>query len=137
MKFKCKKCGWCCRNEVINVSYSDFVRWQEMSRFDILKEVSFINNYPKKGVGGFYIVKTAFNPKQPCPFYQKGECSIHSVKPRSCKDYPLARKRCGCPAFKDDVSARGRIEKSQYKDFRNCVSNYELLMGMLYHARQA
>ena len=144
MKFSCQKCGWCCENIVISVSYSDIHKWFEAGRFDLLQEVSFIANYPRKNTGGFFIAKTAFNPKQPCPFLVKengvGSCSIQDIKPRACKDYPWSHDKMeGCPAFPEvqgkNLSVRKQVFKSQYKDFKKAFFNRAELLHILTKAR--
>ncbi len=144
---QCKQCGWCCKNIVINVCYSDIVRWFNLGRYDILSEISFIDNYPKRGEGGFYITKTALNPKQQCPFLDKKDskyvCNIHNIKPLGCKDAPYGYKNNkleGCPIF-DEVmhttpnSIRDNIIKNQRKDFYLAHINRKSLIDILIQSR--
>lgn len=143
MMFQCQRCGWCCKNVVINVSYSDIVRWLHQERNDVLKEISFINNYPRKGTGGFYIAKTTFNPKRPCPFLEDGEtsiCKIYDTRPVACRDAPLGyTKFYGCPAFnKTEIpeATRNKIKKRQYQDFRKAHNNWKQLLNILVETRR-
>jgi len=142
-KFKCKRCGWCCRNLVINIAYSDIVRWFNQGRNDILNEISWINNYPKENTGGFYITKTALNPKQSCPFLSiqnNAKCDIHDTKPRACRDAPLSYKEFdNCPSFKEleiDSSIKNSITKKQHSDFYLAHINRAKLLNMLIIARR-
>lgn len=144
-KMKCQRCGWCCRNIVINVSYSDIMRWTEERRFDILREVSWINNYPKENTGGFYIAKTSFNPKQPCPFlFQESgmsSCNIHNTKPKACRDAPASYDNrdqiSGCEGYaKSNIYIRKLIKKDQYRDFKKAFDNKGSLMAVLVSARR-
>lgn len=143
-KFNCQRCGWCCEQIVIDVSQSDIHRWVRAGRFDILKEISFINNYPRKGTGNFYIAKTTFNPKQPCPFIAKENgvksCAIQDIKPRACRDYPWScTKMEGCPAFSEiqnkNLSKRNQVLQSQRKDFKKTFFNRKELLHILVRAR--
>lgn len=141
-KFKCSQCGNCCKEVTINVSSSDILRWHKTERTDILLEVSWIHNYPRNNTGGFYIAKTTFNPKQPCPFLKDNICSIHDTKPRACKDYPFSHDEAlqDCPAIELDgkfPSLRKKIKKSQYKDFKKAFDNQGTLMPILIEARQS
>jgi len=135
-QFNCQQCGWCCRNIVINVAYSDIIRWQKENRSDILCEVSFLANYPKAKVGGFYFHKTAFNPKQPCPFYKDG-CIIYETRPVACQDYPLASSEPeGCTAYvKPQRRTVRRIKQRQFKDFKKANQRLPFLLKILKHAR--
>lgn len=136
MVFECQQCGWCCKNTVINVSKSDIDRWKLEQRDDILSEVSFIANYPRDGVGGFYIRKSALNPKQPCPFYN-GSCMIYATRPVACRDYPLAvSKPEGCPAYvQQPKHIIHRIKQRQTVDFKQANECLHELLQVLTRAR--
>lgn len=135
--FKCQRCGWCCQNVVINITYSDIVRWLSEDRKGILQEISFIDNYPRKGTGGFYIAKTAFNPKQSCPFLEMNNrvatCKIHSTKPKACQDYPLSSH---CPNFNETPPNLEQIKRGQIKDFKMAFNNRRILLNALIEARR-
>jgi Fe-S-cluster containining protein len=140
MKIECNQCGRCCKEVTINVSQTDILRWKEEDRTDILKEVSWVNNYPRKNTGGFYIAKTTFNPKQSCPFYKDDVCSIHDTKPKACKDYPFSQSRIFPECFLFELEGkfilrREKIKKSQYKDFKKAFDNQGRLMPILIEAR--
>lgn len=130
MTFECQRCGWCCRNVVINISHLDITRWFNQGRNDILREISFINNYPHKNTGGFYVAKTTFNPKQPCPFLKGNVCTIHGTKPKACGDYPLASQ---CPNYNGEKSEALRQE--QLRDFKLAFDNRNQLLKILVMAR--
>lgn len=138
-KFACRRCGWCCRNLTINVSYSDIIRWFNMGRNDILHEVSFIDNYPKNNTGGFYIAKTVFAPKQQCPFLENNVCEIYETRPLSCKDFPLGHKNepsCeGSKGFCFSKTVEAQIKQKQSRDFRIAHNNRKLLLKILVVAR--
>lgn len=128
---------------VIDVSYSDIIRWWRLQRFDVLKHISWINNYPKENTGGFYILQTVKNPKQPCPFLLKEKeatCLIHTIKPRACADAPLSykdkEKIAFCPGFEEiDPKIGEDIRKEQYKDFRLAFDCRGFLLALLTQAR--
>jgi len=134
----CIGCGNCCRTRVIDITFSDILRWNEQKRWDILKEVSFIDNYPIKGQGGFYIEKSAKAPKRPCPFLTSdNKCSINDTKPSGCSDAPLAYKVFPeCSVFEkpsDDV-IEAMINK-QTQDIIAAKKNYNIVMNVLVEAR--
>jgi len=141
---KCKRCGWCCKNIVINVAHSDIIRWVRQDQRDVLEAISFIDNYPKKGTGGFYIRETALNPKRPCPFLKYNDklssCSIHSTKPLACKDAPLGYDSfSNCPAFDSqtiDKEVQDRIKTNQHKDFKLAYTNQGQLLVILTKMRR-
>ena len=140
--FACKRCGWCCENIVINVSHSDILRWLSQQRHEILENISFIDNYPKKGTGGFYIRQTALNPKQACPFLVYDNkltgCSIQETKPRACREAPLGYdKFSDCPAFEPASNqTQETIKKNQYEDFRLAFINRDQLLNVLVKMRR-
>ena len=139
-KFTCQQCGWCCRNVVINVSHSDITRWFHEGRWDILREVSFIDNYPKKNTGGFYIVETVRNPKKPYPFLKNNSCSIHDTKPVACKDAPYGYSNFpNCPAFDeaiDDIKKHyPEVTRRQRKDFYQAFKQHRHLINLLAYVR--
>ena len=137
--FHCRRCGWCCKHIVINVAYSDILRWFHGGRFDILREVSYIDNYPKKGLGGFYVAKTAFKPKQACPFLTKQNlCGIHETKPRACRDFPYGHQRIvECPAWGDvKYTATPRDVKAMRRDFKRAYDERHNIHRLLMEARR-
>ena len=142
-EFKCKRCGWCCENIVINVSYSDIIGWYQKKRWDVLKEVAWINNYPRVNTGGFYITKTALNPKQPCPFLKRKNgitsCGIQDIKPVACRDAPMGYDKFkGCKTFvKPDKKTKKEIMRRHDKDFKKAFDNRMFLVGFLAEAREA
>jgi len=113
------------------------MRWSNDGRNDILQEISFIANYPRKGVGGFYIAKTAFNPKQPCPFYD-GKCKIYDTRPMACRDFPLASSGNGvCEAYvKPPKIVVREIKRRQKKDFKQANQQMHSLLKIITEARR-
>ena len=137
---ECQKCGECCRTFPIDVTYNDIMRWEASDRKDILREVSFINNYPEKGYGGFYIEKTLRNPKQSCPFLREDNtCHIYGTHPLVCEDFPFSHdKKCCCPAYNPEEfspNARSEINERQEKDFKKANENFNQMMAILVKAR--
>jgi len=138
---ECQKCGWCCRTFPINIAYSDLLKWIGMGRKDILREISFIDNYPKKGQGGFYVAKTTFNPKQPCPFLTaENQCNIHEIKPITCKNSPTGRKRYE-ECYLSQYRRLSKKEEEHLKhllqnDFQQALNNKDHLLNALILARE-
>lgn len=110
-QFKCQRCGWCCENTNVNVSYSDIKRWEKQKQWYILAKVSFINFKDPTKQSGFYIIQTlkknVDGTKGLCPFYIKDpspRCKIYETRPRACRDFPILRLNAGkCPAHKELV----------------------------------
>jgi len=119
------------------------MRWWEEKRYDILKEISFLKNYGENA-DGFYIAKTTFNPKQPCPFLKDNLCSIHDTEPISCKDFPEAhakheKEKIEFPARKDfdlDKEKLVKLKKEQALDFKKAEKNKEYLFKLLIDSRK-
>jgi len=141
MTFTCQRCGTCCRDTVINISYSDIVRWFQEKRHGILFEVTYLDNYPTKGTGGFYFLKTVRNPKRPCPFLKGNNCDIQKTKPLACKDAPFGYESFSmCPAFegaKREIRVRfQQVVDRQRKDFFKAFTQRKFLMTLLKLSRQ-
>ena len=138
---KCIGCGNCCRERAIDITFSDILKWNDQKRWDILNEISYIDNYPQKGQGGFYIeksLKTEKDLNRHCPFLtQDNECFIHTTKPSGCKDAPLAYAEFEeCPVFKkpnDDVI--NAMVKKQTQDIMAAKKNFNIVMNVLVEAR--
>lgn len=114
IKFKCKKCGWCCRNTNVNISYSDVMRWKREKRYDILSAVSFMDFGKNDKRSGFYFIDTLKKrkdgTKKTCLYFRDTPpaCKIYVTRPRSCRDFPLVKKDYGeCPEMKRLL--RGKI----------------------------
>lgn len=140
-EFRCIKCGNCCRSRAIDITFSDILRWDKEERWDILCEISYIDNYPSKGQGGFYIEKSLKKKEdmdRHCPFLKDNECSIHDTKPSGCSDAPLSyREFDECPVFvkPSDYVIDMMIEK-QTKDIVASKKYSNIVMGILIKARK-
>ena len=138
---KCIGCGNCCRERAIDITFSDILRWNNEKRWDILKEVFYIDNYPTKGKGGFYFeksIKKKENMKRYCPFLtDENKCSIHNTKPSGCKDAPLAYTEFKeCPVFKkSSKKVVNKTVKKQTRDISAAKKNFNTVMGILVEAR--
>lgn len=141
-EFICQQCGKCCREVTINIAASDIRRWLHERRTDILREISFINNYPRKGTGGFYIAATAKAPKEPCPFLVDNLCGIHETKPKACEDFPHGHSVWRtCPAweaidFRVDKRKHARAVKTQFRDFKDAHENRHHFLKKLIETRR-
>jgi len=137
----CRQCGNCCRERAIDITFSDILRWKDQNRWDILKEVSYIDNYPIKGQGNFYFeksIKKKEDMKRYCPFLTNdNKCSIHYTKPSGCKDAPLAYTEFKeCPVFrKSSKKIINKIIKKQTQDMLAAKKNFNLVMNILVEAR--
>lgn len=79
-KIKCKKCGWCCKNQSAMLTLEDVKRLM----------IHFKCNYEK--LSEKYLDKTMKIPylKSPCPFLDnENKCSIYHIRPKVCKIYPF------------------------------------------------
>lgn len=142
MNFKCKRCGWCCRNVNINVSYSDIQRWVKERRLDILNQLSYIDHKDKKK-RGFYITETVLAPKRACPFLKTKDglaiCAIYETRPRSCREFPQAHKKdekkfIKCPArgnFEPDKKMLFTLKRDQALDFKLAEDRKKHLIEIL------
>ena len=79
-KVKCKKCGWCCKNQSAMLTLEDVKRL--MVHFKCSYE-QFSEKYLDKKMKIPYL-------KSPCPFLDvENKCDIYHVRPKVCKIYPF------------------------------------------------
>lgn len=79
-KIKCKKCGWCCKNQ------SAMLTIEDVKRLTIYFKYSY-DQFSEK-----YLDERMKIPylKSPCPFLDSdNKCSIYHVRPKVCKIYPF------------------------------------------------
>jgi Fe-S-cluster containining protein len=134
--FKCQQCGKCCEEMAICISYSDFKRWEAENRKDILKEISFAEDFPKDT--GFYFYKTILEPGSPCPFLKDNLCSIHDTKPTGCRGFPYGVDEVECPQWKPEYLNKKRLKKikrKQYKDYKKALTHFDEIYPLIVGAR--
>jgi Fe-S-cluster containining protein len=122
---KCSQCGECCRAPMIQITKtSDYKRWVEQKRDDILKYASVP---PLRGYGDLWMDIRETEDLEYCPFIEKISkdkfiCTIHDTKPKVCKTF-----RCescygvgknGVP-FKTDSGWTDRAKQLGYGKPRN------------------
>lgn len=136
---KCIKCGNCCRSRAIDITWTDILRWEEEDRWDILKEVSYVNGV---GFNRCYFeksLKKKDDMNRQCPFLSEhNECLIHDTKPSGCKDAPLAYKVFDeCPVFeKSSDEVIEKMVKKQTEDILMVGKNLNIIMQILVRARE-
>ena len=137
--FKCQRCGECCKTLPIDIGYGDITRWNKEGRKDILRRVSFIDNYPETGYGGFYFEETLLKKdrvKSPCPFFGESGCGIYETRPMACRYYPDNHKN-GCSNFGPAREwKREIIDKKQKRDLQKALNHFDMMMTILKVARK-
>lgn len=98
IKFKCSGCGTCCRHvkESIPIESLDAYRlarhFQTQGKtLEYMDDVlyQYADPVPLDECGYFiYMLKTT-EPDDTCIFLKDNRCTIHPVKPRACRTYPL------------------------------------------------
>ena len=81
--FFCIKCGDCCRNRG-----SIRVNKQELERISDFKKKSY--KKIKEEIRAFPLNNGSFRIPQPCKFLFGNECSIYTVRPSTCHNYPAS-----------------------------------------------
>lgn len=113
--FKCRQCGRCCRTLDYRheIQASDYLRWQELERTDILERVATIACNGNIISYAIWVEPGTRRFEEVCPWLapvqekEKSEhwiCTIHDVKPEICRQYPGTRKHArmtGCIGFGD------------------------------------
>jgi len=106
-RFVCTRCGHCCRSlEYKNgASRSDYQRWQNLDRQDILDRVSVVRDKGQIILCRIWIDPVTNDFTEICPWLEKipdrneYRCKIHDLRPRVCRQYPGSRKHArltGC-----------------------------------------
>ena len=93
-RFECTQCGTCCQGE--GGIYLSPEEIQAIARFLDLSPEAFLNQYCIQKNGRVYI-----HVRQDgyCHFSREGRCSIHSVKPSPCRQWPFFK-----PMLKDQAN---------------------------------
>ncbi len=140
--FICQRCGNCCIHYNIAIGYADIIKWKEQGRRDILKAITFVDNFPVKGEGGFYIMETLRKPKRECPFLDlKGySCKIYDTRPMICRDFPVGHDGTfqNCKGNQKIISRtqHKKARQRQYADFLKAWNNRFDLIVILSRARK-
>ncbi len=97
--FECRMCGKCC--EILSQCVYDPPSGKIITECGVFEaDLEVESNSP-------VLLK-------PCPFLKDGKCSIHPIRPESCREFPLGRNLdhgIGCPALKAVLEAAKRVEK--------------------------
>ncbi len=114
--FVCQQCGKCCRilskvvfDPVERKLYMENL--EEISKYINLDEL--IEELSKK-------VEAKHPVKLPCPFFKDNKCSIHPIRPRSCRIFPLGKdldQGIGCPGLKrlNELISAFDVESLEYR----------------------
>lgn len=141
MTFVCERCGWCCKNLSINISYSDIMRWLREQRWDILRQVNFVRFKKEEG---FYFGKTVGEKRVDCSFlvFENGgfACLIYDTRPKACIDYPMSQPNSKCPANpKFDKQTTDIIKSHQYQDYKKIFLHKKeifLILAIVYEFKK-
>lgn len=106
--FVCTQCGRCCRmlNYHDGCSLTDYRRWQDLGRTDILDWVGTIRKNGRVTACRIWVLPGTNQFAETCPWLKKSDdqdrytCTIHAVRPTICRQYPGSRKHArltGCP----------------------------------------
>lgn len=105
--FVCTQCGRCCRtlNYHDGCSGSDYQRWKDLGRTDILDWVGTIRQNGQVTACRIWVVPGTNDFAETCPWLalspdqNRYVCTIHDVRPTICRQYPGSRKHArmtGC-----------------------------------------
>lgn len=85
IEFKCKRCGECCRQAgFVYLTPEEAVAISEKLRRDIY---SFMQEYVEIQDRRKLVLKK--NTDESCVFLDGKGCSVYSVRPQQCRDFPL------------------------------------------------
>ncbi len=90
--FECKRCGKCC--ELLSQCVYDPLEGKIVAESEL-------------GLFEYYEIEVESNSPvlvKPCPFLTDGNCSIHPIRPESCREFPLGKHLdwgIGCPSLRE------------------------------------
>jgi uncharacterized protein len=94
IKFKCTKCGKCCKWEgKVSLLPSDI---NKLANVLSLKDNEFLNRYTKK-YGNHIILRDKPGTSE-CVFLKNNKCSVWDHQPKQCSDFPKEYDK-RCPGF--------------------------------------
>jgi Fe-S-cluster containining protein len=105
--FECLQCGHCCRtlNYHDGCSVSDYQRWLDLDRTDILAWVGTVREKGRVSACRIWMLPGTNRFAEECPWLKRRAdqksyvCTIHDVRPKICRQYPGSRKHArltGC-----------------------------------------
>lgn len=102
MRFRCKRCGQCCRGGGYVFVEEDEIG--PMAAFLGLSREAFVTRYVVEFGPG--VLRLAGAMDDPCPFLSGNDCGIHPVKPRQCRTFPWEWRDPGfedyCPGYEGE-----------------------------------
>lgn len=84
-KFRCQRCHECCKKPGFVYLQSGEV--ESMAKYFDLSFFDFVNRYCELEGRRKLVLKK--HPDESCVFLNADGCSIHSVKPQQCRDFPV------------------------------------------------
>jgi Fe-S-cluster containining protein len=105
--FVCTQCGRCCLtlNYHDGCSVTDYRRWQDLGRTDILDWVGVVRQHGQVTACRIWVTPGTNDFAETCPWLTRSPdqnryvCTIHDVRPAICRQYPFSRKHArmtGC-----------------------------------------
>ncbi len=90
MRFKCKRCGSCCKNMVVPLVFTDFELWAREGLWHVIASVvKRRHGLERLGVKEYYVLPRRADGT--CLFYKEGYgCTIYEYRPLVCRLFPFA-----------------------------------------------
>jgi Fe-S-cluster containining protein len=106
--FECTRCGDCCRWEGhVYLTPEDTRR---LSQHQGIALEEYLRDYTEQ-YGSSLVLKNKGKGTKECIYLEDNECSINSIKPKQCAEYPT-KYEVRCPGFKHT----GRTAMSKYDE---------------------
>lgn len=94
-RFRCLRCGACCRSLSPLVVLSDVELWVRKGAWHIVETIEAVEAsgiLKSLGLERCFIIRRRNGA---CLFYRRGECSIYDLRPAVCRLFPLAYSKTG------------------------------------------
>ena len=95
MEDKCSQCGVCCKLFVINLTQEEYKSRKYKTQFE---EFGLIDDFEEAELCGANIITQKKDGT--CIYLKHGKCSIHDIRPESCRNFFCTSKD---PGFKSMI----------------------------------
>ncbi len=99
---KCTQCCVCCRLFLINLTEEEYISGKYKTQFD-----EFIKDFREAESVGANILKQ--KEDESCIYLKNNKCSIHSQRPRACRNFFCSPKK---PGFKSMIKQINEYKKA-------------------------
>ncbi len=110
MVYTCFECGVCCKLFLINLNEEEYKSGKYKTQFE---EFGLIDDFEEAELCGANIIKQKKGGS--CIYLKNGKCSIHSIRPSSCRSFFCMSKNKDFKAMIKMINDYKRFNKNPFK----------------------